>query len=128
GGKRSWQAVIAMIVGAAVLLMRGPVAAAWKVLAARSARDTPHQRDPAARRGRREPGDVALKSTEYDRLKQALQDPGARHLPRLLLTGDDAVIAELLPGIVNDRWQITEEALLLWNQTGPDGQPDRAWL
>jgi type VI secretion system protein ImpL len=122
------QAVIAMIVGAAVLLMRGPVAAAWKVLAARSARDTPHQRDPAARRGRREPGDVALKSTEYDRLKQALQDPGARHLPRLLLTGDDAVIAELLPGIVNDRWQITEEALLLWNQTGPDGQPDRAWL
>ncbi|MGO4765774.1 ImcF-related family protein [Cupriavidus sp. 2KB_3] len=122
------QAVIAMIVGAAVLLMRGPVATAWKVLAARSARDTPHQRDPAARRGRREPGDVALKSTEYDRLKQALQDPGARHLPRLLLTGDDAVIAELLPGVVNDRWQVTDEAVLLWSPLGPDGQPDRAWL
>lgn len=123
------QAVIAMIVGAAILLMRGPVAASWKALAAaRSASAKRHQRDPAARRGRREPGDVARESTEYDRLKQALQEPGASHLPRLLLTGDDAVIAELLPGIVKDRWQITDEALLLWNQTGPDGQPDRAWL
>ncbi len=48
--------------------------------------------------------------------------------PWLLLTGDDATIARLLPEVAELGWLITEDAVLLWSKTDPDGQPDALLL
>lgn len=49
-------------------------------------------------------------------------------LPWLLLTGDDAAIGRLVPGLNRQGWLITPDAVLLWSKAGKDGQPDIAWL
>ncbi|MBV8156249.1 MAG: hypothetical protein JO278_01255, partial [Dyella sp.] len=48
--------------------------------------------------------------------------------PWLLLTGDNAAIQRLLPGIVEHGWLQIEDAILLWNGAGENGQPDASWL
>lgn len=52
-----------------------------------------------------------------------------RHrLPWLLLTGDDAAIARLLPNSEGRRWVLTPDAVLLWHRRAENGQPDTDWL
>jgi len=46
----------------------------------------------------------------------------------LLLTGDDAVIGRLLPGLAEHGWLITQDVVLLWSKTGANGQPDELLL
>ncbi|MGO4159158.1 ImcF-related family protein, partial [Cupriavidus sp. YAF13] len=48
--------------------------------------------------------------------------------PWLLLTGDDAAIARLLPELAEQGWLITPDAVLLWSKTGKEGWPDADWL
>ncbi|WP_213765278.1 ImcF-related family protein [Caballeronia sp. dw_19] len=48
--------------------------------------------------------------------------------PWLLLTGDDPTIGRILPAATAHRWLITDDAVLLWNKTGPDSRPDDDWL
>jgi len=48
--------------------------------------------------------------------------------PWLLLTGDDAVIGRLLPSLAARGWLITQDVVLLWSKTGPNGQPDELLL
>ncbi|EHP37669.1 hypothetical protein OR16_41506, partial [Cupriavidus basilensis OR16] len=48
--------------------------------------------------------------------------------PWLLLTGDDAAVAQLLPQLTEQGWLITADAVLLWNKSGQNGQPDTDWL
>jgi len=48
--------------------------------------------------------------------------------PWLLLTGDDPTIGRILPDATAHRWLITDDAVLLWNKTGPDSRPDDDWL
>lgn len=48
--------------------------------------------------------------------------------PWLLVTGNDDVISHLLPGLVEQGWQLTPDAVLLWGKSGQDGQPDATWL
>jgi type VI secretion system protein ImpL len=49
-------------------------------------------------------------------------------LPWLLLTGDDAVIARLLPALSETGWLITPDAVLLYSRSGARGEPERGWL
>jgi len=49
-------------------------------------------------------------------------------LPWLLLTGDDAAVGRLVPGLDRQGWLSTPDAVLLWSKAGKDGQPDIAWL
>jgi len=66
------------------------------------------------------------------KLRQRLRDThGLRWRycqPWLLLTGDNAAIQRLLPDIVEHGWQQTDDAVLLWNGAGDNGQPDPTWL
>ena len=48
--------------------------------------------------------------------------------PWLLITGDDAAIARLLPDLAEQGWLITPDAVLLWSKSGQNGQPDADWL
>ncbi|KWE89569.1 type VI secretion protein VasK [Burkholderia ubonensis] len=48
--------------------------------------------------------------------------------PWLLLTGDDAAVGRLLPELAERGWLLTDDAVLLWGRTGPDGRLDEAWL
>ncbi|MGT2458948.1 hypothetical protein ACU4GI_39800 [Cupriavidus basilensis] len=48
--------------------------------------------------------------------------------PWLLLTGDDAAIARLLPELAEQGWLITPDAVLLWSKTNKEGWPDADWL
>ncbi|WP_175948455.1 ImcF-related family protein [Burkholderia pyrrocinia] len=48
--------------------------------------------------------------------------------PWLLLTGDDASIGRLMPELAEHGWLATNEAVLLWSKSGPDGRPDENWL
>src|SRR5471032_1739450 len=48
--------------------------------------------------------------------------------PWLLLTGDDPTIGRILPDATAHRWLITDDAVLLWNKTGPDSRLDDDWL
>ena len=48
--------------------------------------------------------------------------------PWLLLTGDKATVQRLLPSLEDHGWLQTDDAILLWNGTGHDTQPDPAWL
>ncbi|KVD33476.1 ImcF-related family protein [Burkholderia ubonensis] len=48
--------------------------------------------------------------------------------PWLLLTGDDAAVGRLLPELAERCWLLTDDAVLLWGRTGPDGRLDEAWL
>ena len=47
---------------------------------------------------------------------------------RLLLSGEESVIARALPDLVDTGWLVTQDAVLLWNKTGVDGRPDQDWL
>ncbi|MBN3830772.1 ImcF-related family protein [Burkholderia sp. Ac-20344] len=49
-------------------------------------------------------------------------------LPWLLLTGDAATISGLSPELAERGWLLTDDALLLWGKTDPDGVPDKTWL
>jgi len=53
---------------------------------------------------------------------------GTIRRPWLLLTGDDPTIGRILPDATAHRWLITDDAVLLWNKTGPDSRPDDDWL
>ncbi|WP_416050824.1 ImcF-related family protein [Cupriavidus basilensis] len=48
--------------------------------------------------------------------------------PWLLLTGDDAAIARLLPELAEQGWLITPDAVLLWSKANKEGWPDADWL
>ncbi|NUA26473.1 ImcF-related family protein [Cupriavidus basilensis] len=48
--------------------------------------------------------------------------------PWLLLTGDDAAIARLLPELAEQGWLITPDAVLLWSKANKAGWPDADWL
>ena len=67
-----------------------------------------------------------------DRLRDALRyEHGLRwryRQPWLLLTGDNATIERLLPELAEHGWLISQDAVLLWNKTDPDGRPDTHWL
>ncbi|MGO4159168.1 ImcF-related family protein, partial [Cupriavidus sp. YAF13] len=63
--------------------------------------------------------------------KELLQRHGLRwryRQPWLLLTGDDAAIARLLPELTEQGWLITPDAVLLWSKTNKEGWPDADWL
>ncbi len=46
----------------------------------------------------------------------------------LLLTGDESAIAKALPDLFENSWLVTQDAVLIWNNTGVDGRPDQDWL
>ncbi|WP_354685087.1 ImcF-related family protein [Cupriavidus necator] len=122
------QAKIAALIGAAALLLRGPVASAWSAVARRSGDRKRHLRDPAARMGNSPATNVDLAALRYANLKFALRERRCRRLPRLLVTGDAAAIRRLLPELTEADWLATSDTVLLWSTAGKDGQPDTAWL
>ncbi|MBB1634267.1 ImcF-related family protein [Cupriavidus sp. UME77] len=63
--------------------------------------------------------------------QELLQRHGLRwryRQPWLLLTGDDAAIARLLPELAEQGWLITPDAVLLWSKANKEGWPDADWL
>jgi type VI secretion system protein ImpL len=124
--------IFVLMIGAFLLLLKGPVAGAWGMIARRAPERVRHQREPAARIGKDQAPEVDLPALHGADLKFALRQ---RHglfwryrQPWLLLTGDDDAICSLLPELAERGWLITADAVLLWNRTDAHGQPDTAWL
>ncbi|MGO4815533.1 type VI secretion protein VasK, partial [Cupriavidus sp. 2MCAB6] len=111
-----------------MLLLRGPITAAWGAVARRSKERKRYLRDPGARLGKGHAAKTGLAALRLASLKLALQERHYRRQPRLLVTGDDAVIIRLLPELTEAGWLSTPDAMLLWDQTDSNGQPDMDWL
>ncbi|MDE4916927.1 type VI secretion system protein ImpL [Cupriavidus metallidurans] len=129
GSEPAWkQMELVALIGLAAVLLRGPIAAAWKTVASRSNERKRHQRDPAARVGKGAGSKINLAALQYANLKLALREHRCRRLPRLLVTGNDAAVSRLLPELEEAGWFDTCDALLLSSKTSNEGQPDTAWL
>ena len=125
---------LVLLAGAIVLLARGALTTAWRWAAsfAPQRESRRHGRDPAARMGATKTSGAFLKPSWSTGLKETLHDRYGfrwRHrLPWLLLTGDDSAILRLLTPMPDSGWLVTDDAVLLWCRSGPDGQPDVNWL
>jgi hypothetical protein len=130
-------AMLALIgtVCAIMIGFRGPIANGWNTLtrdaaphdmAPREALNTDASSDPFDEDDAQSAGKQT--ASNLDSLKFALRDRPLRRQARLLIAGDDAVIARLMPELVKHGWLSTGHALLLWGKTDTDGQPDNTWL
>jgi type VI secretion system protein ImpL len=122
--------VCALLIG-----FRGPVASAWSALTRDAALDNTVPReamntDAAPDQFDQEDADLAenRKASQFDSLKFALRERTLRRQPRLLITGDNAVVRRLMPELTSQGWLSTGDALLLWSAPDTDGRPDTTWL
>ncbi|MEN7531912.1 type VI secretion protein VasK, partial [Cupriavidus sp. DL-D2] len=123
--------LVVTLAGVVLLALRAPLSSLWRWIAQNSrGNDTGrYSREASARVGQAKQSDIANRAWRKT-LTEALKDGFRwryRH-PWLLLTGDNAAIQRLLPDIVEHGFQQTDDAVLLWNGTGDNGQPDPSWL
>ena len=121
-----------VLVGVVLLAARAPLSMLWRWMArhAPQRESDRYKRDAAARVGQTKGSTVVVRDWRKE-LTAVLKEGDYRwryRQPRLLLTGNNATIQRLLPAIVAPGWLYTESAVLLWNATGEEGQPDTAWL
>ncbi|WP_153074107.1 ImcF-related family protein [Paraburkholderia bonniea] len=130
-----WHRVtVVLLAGALLMLLRGPVTAAWRFVARRAPKTESgrYRRDPSARVGMIQTPEINLASQRYASLRLALHTQHGffwrYRRPWLLLTGDVTAITRLLPDLAAQNWLITADAVLLWHPSHANGQPDEAWL
>jgi type VI secretion system protein ImpL len=121
-----------LLIGAALLLARGGLTAAWRYAASRSPGRNAgkYERDPAAKVGAPKPVEIDLLSQRVSRFKLSMQQAyGWRwryQQPWLLVTGDQATAETLSPGISTTGWAVTPEMVLFY--VGTADQSDENWL
>jgi type VI secretion system protein ImpL len=121
-----------LLIGAALLLARGGLTAAWQYVASRSPSRNAgrYERDPAAKVGATKPAEIDLLSQRVSRFKLSLQQAhGWRwryQQPWLLVTGDQATAETLSPGLSTTGWAVTPEVVLFY--AGVADQSDENWL
>ncbi|MCP3708644.1 type VI secretion protein VasK [Paraburkholderia sp. CNPSo 3274] len=117
-----------LLAGAILLLGRGLLALAWKWLSrlapTRSA--DRYTRDAAARMT--SAGDDDWQSKIAHELRAIYGWRWRYHLPWVLVTGDDELIAKQLPSVTKGHWFATEDMVLLWAPRGSNGLPEETWL
>ena len=127
------RASIVAMVGAAFVLFRSHAMAAW-VIVARSAPERVgrrYTRNAEARIGSKE----IDKTREYDWTLGLIDTLSTEHnrawreaTPWLLVTGDDAMAARLLPQLVKQGWLVTPDIVLLWKARDDNHRIDPSWL
>jgi type VI secretion system protein ImpL len=121
-----------LLIGAALLLARGGLMAAWRYVASRSPRLNAgrYERDPVAKIGATKPAEIDLLSQRVGRFKLSMQQAyGWRWRYQqswLLVTGDQATAETLSPGLSTAGWVVTPEAVLFY--AGAADQSDENWL
>jgi type VI secretion system protein ImpL len=121
-----------LLIGAALLLARGGLTAAWRYVASRSPGRNArrYERDPAARVGATKSAEIDLLSQRVRRFKLSMQQAyGWRwryQQPWLLVTGDQVTAETLSPGLSTTGWAATPEVVLFY--TGAADQSDENWL
>jgi type VI secretion system protein ImpL len=110
-----------ILIGVIVLLLRAPIAGAWRLVARRAPGRSANQydRDPMARVGaerQEEPADLNLH--RRDRLETLLRDRhGLRWRYRdrwVLVAGDELLVRRLAPGLVDAGYAIAGDMVLLY--------------
>jgi type VI secretion system protein ImpL len=120
-----------LLIGAALLLARGGLTAAWRHVASRSPgrNGGRYERDLAAKVGATKPAEIDLLSQRVSRFKLSMQKAyGWRwryQQPWLLVTGDRAA-ETLSPGLSTTGWAVTPEVVLFY--AGTADQSDENWL
>jgi type VI secretion system protein ImpL len=121
---------VVLLIGTTILLLRAPIAAAWRFIAQHSPKREPdrYRRDTSARVGANEGPVHDTILQQFANLKFALKDVhGLRwryRRPWLLLIGDDPTIGQFMPDLVEQGWLITADAVLLWGKENFDGRLD----
>lgn len=121
---------VVLLIGTTILLLRAPIAAAWRFIAQYSPKREPdrYRRDTSARVGANEGPVHDTILQQFANLKFALKDVhGLRwryRRPWLLLIGDDPTIGQFMPDLVEQGWLITADAVLLWGKENFDGRLD----
>jgi len=121
-----------LLIGAALLLVRGGLTAAWRYVASRSPGRNAgrYERDPAAKLGATKPVEIDLLSQRVSRFKLSMQQAyGWRwryQQPWLLVTGDQATAEILYPGLSTTGWAVTPEVVLFY--AGTADPSDENWL
>ena len=127
--------LVVVLIGALALSTRGLLEGAWHWVANHAPyRDGDrHTRDAMAQMGALKASTAPIVAQQRrDRLALALRDRHGRRWryrqPWLLLTGNDAAIARLLPELAEHGFLIADDVVLLWHANDAHGRPNDAWL
>ena len=125
----TWQTMTVIGMGGVVAcLLRGAISGAWTYVAVWTGGAFGKRRDAVARRTQQDTSQIEAAAARRASLVAALRAPVLRRGSRLLVTGERAVVQSLLPGLVEAGHLAMPQGLLLWCETGKDGQADADWL
>ncbi|MFL9996527.1 ImcF-related family protein, partial [Paraburkholderia sediminicola] len=117
-----------LLAGAVFLLLQSALAWAWRRFAqlAPTRKSDRYSRDPAARVVSAENRDWELELAQELRTRYGWR--WRYCLPWVLVSGDDRLVANQLPGLARKQWSANDDVVLLWAPRSRNGLLDEAWL